>query len=129
MGGFFAFVESQYKIGVDGENFFIDLVLHHKRLKCLVAIDLKVGKFLPEYVGKMQFYLTALDEKVRLKGENPSTGIILCKSKQKTVVEYTLKQSKKSMAVSGYNVSSNLPESLRDELPSPEQIQSLIESI
>lgn len=81
MGGMFAFVGSQFRLEVDGEEFFIDLLLFHRRLKSLVAIELKIGKFQPEFVGKMQFYLTALDRQVREADENPSIGIILCKEK------------------------------------------------
>lgn len=99
MGGMFAFVGSQYRLEIDDEEFFIDLVLYHRSLKCLVAIELKIGKFLPEYVGKMQFYLAVLNDKVKLPDENPSIGIILCKSKKKTIVEYALNQSNKPIGV------------------------------
>ena len=78
MGGMFAFMGSQYRLEVDGKEFFIDLLLFHRTLRCLVAIELKIGEFLPEFVGKMQFYLTALDRQVRQEDENPSIGIILC---------------------------------------------------
>ncbi len=87
MGGMFAFVGSQYRLEVGDKEYFIDLLLYHRRLRYLVAIDLKIGKFLPEYVGKMQFYLAVLDEQVRLKDENYSLGIILCNSKNKTSVK------------------------------------------
>lgn len=79
MGGMFAFMGSQYRLEVDGREFFIDLLLFHRRLRCLVAIELKVAEFQPEFVGKMQFYLAALDRQVRQGDENPSIGIILCK--------------------------------------------------
>jgi predicted nuclease of restriction endonuclease-like (RecB) superfamily len=88
MGGLFAFVGSQFRLAVDDKEYFIDLLLYHRRLKCLVAIELKIGEFQPEFVGKMQFYLTALDRQVREEGENPAIGIILCKEKNRTVVEY-----------------------------------------
>ena len=90
MGGMFAFMGSQFRLEVGGEEFFIDLLLFHRRLRCLVTIELKVGKFRPEFVGKMQFYLTALDRQVREESEGPSIGIILCKEKNRTVVEYAL---------------------------------------
>ena len=80
MGGMFAFMGSQYRLEVDGKAFFIDLLLFHRRLRCLVVIELKIGEFMPEFVGKMQFYLTALDQQVRQEDENPSIGIILCKN-------------------------------------------------
>src|SRR5690348_8817069 len=85
MGGMFAFVGSQFRLEIGTEEYFIDLLLYHRRLKCLVAIDLKIGEFLPEYVGKMQFYLAALDDKVHIEGENASIGIILCKSRDRTI--------------------------------------------
>jgi len=129
MGGVFAFMGNQFRLEVDGEEYFIDLLLFHRRLKCLVAIELKIGKFLPEYVGKMQFYLTALDEQIKEKSEQPSIGIILCKEKKRTIVEYALKNSKKPIAVANYRVTSTLPKELRKELPSPEQIQGLLADI
>ena len=129
MGGMFAFLGSQYRIELNGKEFFIDLLLYHRRLKCLVAIDLKVGEFKPEYVGKMQFYLAILNDKIRLEDENPSIGIILCKSKDKTFVEYTLKESDRPIGVATYRTMSSLPSELEGELPSPEDIIQLLESI
>lgn len=129
MGGLFTFVGSQYRLQVDDTEFFIDLLLFHRRLKCLIAIELKIGKFQPEHVGKMQFYLAALDEMVRLEDEHPSIGIILCKDKGKTIVEYALKNSKKPIGISTYRLLKKLPQELRQQLPSPEQIQDLLAEI
>lgn len=129
MGGMFAFLGSQYRIEINGKEFFIDLLLYHRRLRCLVAIELKVGEFKPEYVGKMQFYLAILNERVRLEDENPSIGIILCKSKDKTFVEYALKESDRPIGVATYRIVSSLPSELEGELPAPEQIIQLLESI
>ncbi|MDP3042105.1 MAG: PDDEXK nuclease domain-containing protein [Candidatus Omnitrophota bacterium] len=129
MGGTFAFMGNQFRLEIDGEEFFIDILLYHRRLKRLVAVELKVGKFLPEYVGKMQFYLAALDNMVREKGENTSIGIILCRDKKRTIVEYALKESKKPIAVSQYRITSTLPKNLRKELPAPEQIRKLFNEI
>jgi predicted nuclease of restriction endonuclease-like (RecB) superfamily len=127
MGGIFTFVDSQYRLEVDDEEYFIDILLYHRRLKCLVAIELKIGKFLPEYVGKMQFYLSVLDDKVKLPDENPSIGIILCKSKQRTIVEYALKDSNKPIGVATYQIVSQLPQELKNQLPDPEQVAKLLE--
>ncbi|MDB9457997.1 PDDEXK nuclease domain-containing protein [Dolichospermum circinale] len=127
MGGIFAFIGSQYRLEVDDEEYFIDILLYHRRLKCLVAIELKIGKFLPEYVGKMQFYLAVLDETVKLPEENPSIGIILCKSKQRTIVEYALKESNKPIGVATYQIVSKLPQELKNQLPDPEQVAKLLE--
>ena len=127
MGGIFAFIGSQYRLEIDEEEYFIDILLYHRCLKCLVAIELKIGKFLPEYVGKMQFYLAVLDDKVRLPDENPSIGIILSKSKQRTIVEYALKESNKPIGIGTYQVVSKLPQELQNQLPDPEQVAILLE--
>lgn len=129
MGGLFSFLGSRYRLEVSGKEFFIDLLLFHRKLKCLVAVELKIGEFLPEYVGKMQFYLAALDDLVRLDGEKPSVGIILCKERDRTIVEYTLRDSGKPIGVASYKVMSRLPEELIGELPSPEQIGRLLGGI
>jgi len=128
MGGMFAFVGSQFRLEVDGEEFFIDLLLFHRRLKSLVAIELKIGKFQPEFVGKMQFYLTALDRQVREAGENPSIGIILCKEKNRTVVEYALYDARKPIGVATYRTVKRLPKELKGMLPAPEEIAKLLEA-
>ena len=94
-----------------------------------MAIELKVGEFLPEYVGKMQFYLAALDDLVRMADENPSIGIILCKSKDKTIVEYALRESNKPIGVATYRIVTVLPSELKGQLPEPEQVAKLLEGI
>ncbi|MFZ2224594.1 MAG: PDDEXK nuclease domain-containing protein [Candidatus Deferrimicrobium sp.] len=127
MGGLFAFVGSQFRLEVGGEEFFIDLLLFHRRLKSLVAIELKIGKFMPEFVGKMQFYLTALDRQVREADENPSIGIILCKEKDRTVVEYALHDARKPIGVATYRIMKRLPKELKGQLPAPEEIARLLE--
>ncbi len=127
MGGIFAFIGNQYRLEIDGNEYFIDLMLYHRRLKCLVALELKIGKFIPEYIGKMQFYLAALDDLVRMEDENPSIGIILCKSKNRTVVEYALRETKKPIGIATYKMYSDLPNELKGELPAPEQVAKLLE--
>ena len=122
MGGYFTFVSSQHRLEVDGEEYFVDLVLYHRKLRCLVALELKRGKFKPEYAGKMQFYLSALDEFSRFKEENPSIGIIICQEKSRTLVEYTLRDVHKPMGVSTYTANQTLPQDFKDMLPSPEEI-------
>ncbi|NEQ11596.1 MAG: DUF1016 domain-containing protein [Moorea sp. SIO4E2] len=129
MGGMFAFIGSQYRLEISNKEYFIDLLLFHRHLKCLVAIDLKIGEFLPEYIGKMQFYLAALDDKVRLEEENSAIGIILCKSKDKTIVEYALKESNKPIGVATYRIVSTLPQQLQNQLPAPEQVALLLEGV
>ena len=127
MGGMFAFVGSQFRLEVGGKEYFVDLLLFHRRLRCLVAIELKVGEFQPEFVGKMQFYLTALDRQVREESEKPSIGIILCKEKNRTVVEYALHDAGKPMGVATYHISKQLPKELKGQLPSPQEIARLLE--
>ena len=127
MGGVFAFVGSQFRLEVEDREYFIDLLLFHRRLRCLVAIELKIGEFQPEFVGKMQFYLAALDRQVREEGENPSIGIILCKEKNRTIVEYALQSSTSPIGVATYRTVRELPRELRDQLPGPEEIARLLE--
>ncbi len=129
MGGDFSFIGNQYHLDVTDEDYFIDLLLYHRRLRCLIAIELKIGEFKPEYAGKMQFYLTALDETMKLPEENPPIGIIICKSKHRTRVEYTLKASNKPIGVATYSFYDSLPEEMRSLLPSPEEIAVLIGEI
>ncbi len=129
MGGMFAFMGSQYRLEVEGEEFFIDLLLFHRRLRCLVAVELKIGKFKPEFVGKMQFYLTALDRQIRQEDENPSIGIILCKEKNRTIVEYALHDANRPIGVATYEITRILPRELRGQLPQPEEIAALLEGL
>jgi predicted nuclease of restriction endonuclease-like (RecB) superfamily len=129
MGGLFAFVGSQFRLEVEGREFFVDLLLFQRRLKCLVAIDLKIGEFEPEFVGKMQFYLAALDAQIRLADENPSIGMILCKEKKRMIVEYALRDARKPIGVATYRTVKKLPRELRGLLPSPEEIIRLLETV
>ena len=129
MGGMFAFMGSQYRLEVDGKEYFLDLLLFHRKLRALVAIELKIGEFEPEFVGKMQFYLAALDAQVRQEDENPSIGIILCKEKSRTIVEYALHNARKPIGVATYEITRTLPKKLKDQLPSPETIARLLEGI
>lgn len=129
MGGLFAFMGSQYRLEVDGREYFLDLLLFHRRLRSLVAIELKIGDFQPEFVGKMQFYLTALDRQVRQEDENPSIGIILCKEKNRTIVEYALHDANKPIGVATYEITRTLPKELKGQLPRPEDIAALLEGL
>ena len=122
MGGDFTFIGNQYHLAVGSKDIYIDLLLFHRRLRSLIAIELKIGEFEAEYAGKMQLYLTALDEQVKLPDENPSIGIIICKSKDKTYVEYALKQTNAPIGVATYQLRSTLPEDMKAMLPEPEEI-------
>lgn len=122
LGGDFAFIGNQYKVVVSEKEYFIDLLFFNRRLQCLVAIELKRGEFKPEYAGKLNFYLSALDEYVRLPNENPSIGIILCKSKDKKTVEFSFRDTTKPMGVASFKTSNELPEEYRNILPSAEEL-------
>ncbi len=126
LGGMFAFMGSQYRLEIEGNEYFIDLLLYHRGLKCMLAIDLKIGKFMPEHVGKMQFYLAALDDLVRMENEGPSIGMILCRTKEKTIVEYALRESNKPIGVAAYRIVKRLPAELKGQLPDPKEIEKLL---
>jgi predicted nuclease of restriction endonuclease-like (RecB) superfamily len=125
LGYDFSFMGNQYRIIVDEEEFFIDLLFFNRRVQSLVAIELKKGKFKAEYAGKMNFYLSALDEYVKQPHENPSIGIILCKEKNNKVVEFAFRDTSKPMGVATYKTESELPEKYRNILPDVEKLKSM----
>ena len=118
LGKGFAFVGSQYHLEVGGQDYYLDLLFYHLRLRCFVVVELKIEEFKPEFAGKMNFYLSAVDDQLRHDGDAPSIGIILCQGKNAVVVEYALRDSTKPMGVAEYRVSQALPEPLRSQLPS-----------
>lgn len=123
----FSFIGNQYRLEVDGKEYFIDLLLYNRRLQAMVAIELKIGEFQPEYKGKMEFYLNVLNDTVKLPHENPAIGIIICKSKSRMIVEYALKSSNMPIGVATYSLSSELPEAYKKLLPTSEEIAKKIE--
>jgi predicted nuclease of restriction endonuclease-like (RecB) superfamily len=129
MGGHYTFVGRQFHLDAADDDSYIDLLLFHRQLRSLIAIELKIGEFKPEYAGKMQFYLTALDEKEKLPDENPSIGIIICKSKNRTKVEYTLRSANAPIGVATYSYSSTLPNGMERLLPSPEEIAKIVDGL
>lgn len=122
LGSGFSFVGNQYKVTIDNNDFFIDLLFYHIKLKCYVALELKVGEFKPEFGSKMSFYLTALDEEVKDENDNQSIGIILCQSKSNKIVDYTLKYINRPMGVSEYKIFDELPKKIQNELPGIDDI-------
>ncbi|MFM9946675.1 MAG: YhcG family protein [Saprospiraceae bacterium] len=118
MGAHFAFLGHQYCLKVEDEVYFIDLLLYHRQLQCMIAIELKIGDFKPEYKGKMEFYLTALNLQVKLPHENNAIGIIICKNKKRTIVEYSLANASQPIGVATYSTSNILPERYQSLLPS-----------
>jgi predicted nuclease of restriction endonuclease-like (RecB) superfamily len=129
MGTDYTFVGNQYKLEVDDEEYFIDLLLYHRRLKSLIVIELKIGKFKPEYAGKMNFYLAALNDTVKLPDENPSIGIIICKEKKRTTVEYALKDSNQPIGVATYTLTETLPQYMKGLLPTSKEIEGRLSSL
>lgn len=126
LGTGFAFVGEQYLLKVQDNEFYIDLLFYNYILHCFVAVDLKTGQFVPEYAGKMNFYLSIIDDKIKSDIDNPSIGLILCKDKNKVVAEYALKDMTKPIGVSEYKLMNVLPEELKDKLPSIEDIETRV---
>lgn len=125
-GSDFAFIGNQYHIEVDGHDYYIDLLFYSRKLRSLIAFELKRGAFRPEYTGKLNFYLSALDEYVKLPDENPSIGIVLCKSKSEKIVELSFRDTSKPMGVASFRTSKELPRMLREVLPDMEEIRRLL---
>jgi predicted nuclease of restriction endonuclease-like (RecB) superfamily len=126
LGKDFSFIGNQYRMIVDEDEYFVDLLFFNRQLQSLVAFDLKRGDFKPEYLGKMNFYLSALDDLVRLPHENPSIGIVLCKSQKQKLVEYAFRDMTKPMGVATYKTGAELPEKYKNILPSPEDLAELL---
>lgn len=123
LGVGFAFVGSQYHLEVEGDDFYIDLLFYHLRLRCYVVIDLKMKEFQPEYSGKMNFYISAVDDLLRHSDDQPTIGIILCRGKKKTIAEYALRDLNKPIGISTYKLKDSLPQTLQDNLPTLEQLE------
>ena len=120
-------VLQQYHLEIGGKDFYIDLLFYNTKLRCYVAIDLKIGEFKPEQAGKMNFYLSALDDLVKSPDDNPSVGLILCRDENRTIAEYALRDMSKPIGVSEYHLCTDLPLDLKNALPDPEEIRSRIE--
>lgn len=123
LGYGFSFIGNQYKVKLEDKEYFIDLLFYNRRLRSLVAIELKAGSFQPEYAGKMNFYLNLLDDFVREDGENPSIGIIFCAKRERIEVEYALRGINKPVGVSEYRLTHNLPKELTDKLPDVKKLE------
>lgn len=128
LGKGFAFLGRQFKIEISENDYFIDMLFYHVELRCYVVIELKAGKFKPEYAGKLNFYLSAVDSQLRKTDDNPSIGILLCKSKDRIEVEYALRDINKPMGISEYRLTDAIPENLKSRLPSVEEIENELES-
>lgn len=124
LGVGFSFVGSQYALEIAGEEYKLDLLFYHLRLRCFVVIDLKAGAFQPEYTGKMNFYLSAVDDLLKHPSDQPSIGLILCKSKKEIAVEYALRNMAAPMGIAEYRYLEALPENLKGSLPTIEEIEA-----
>lgn len=129
MGGDFCFIANQFYIDLNGKDYKVDLLLFHRGLQSLVAIDLKIDEFEPEHTGKMSFYLSLLDSRVKKPYENPSIGIIICKNKDHTTVEFALKDVNKPIGVATYSLTKSLPDELSAFFPSPEELINRVEAV
>jgi hypothetical protein len=124
LGVGFAFVGSQYPLEVGGEDFQIDILFYHLKLRCFVVIDLKMTPFKPEYAGKMNFYLSAVDDILKHPTDQPTIGLILCKTKNRIIVEYALRDTAKPMGIAEFRHLEALPEGLKGSLPTIEEIEA-----
>jgi len=125
LGAGFAFLGNQYHLSVGDEDFYIDLLFYNTKLRCYFVIELKTGKFKPEFAGKLNFYLSAVDDILKTDSDNPSIGILLCKEKNKMITEYALRDMTKPIGVSEYKVFRELPDDLRNALPAIERLEDL----
>ena len=129
LGVGFAFVDSNYHLTVGDDDFYLDLLFYHTRLRCYVVIELKTGAFRPEYAGKMNFYLSAVDKQVKRPDDNPTIGLILCSSKNKVTAEYALSDIQKPIGVATYQSTTLLPEPLKDQLPTIEELEERLQAV
>lgn len=128
LGKGFAFLGRQYALQVNGRDYFLDLLFYHARLKCYVVIELKAGAFKPEYVGKLNFYLSAVDDLLRTEGDQPTIGLILCKDKDHLDVEYALRDIHKPMGVSSF-ITKDIPLDVQSQLPSVQEIEDELKAL
>lgn len=124
LGVGFSYLGRQYKLDISGDEFFIDLLFYHVKLHCYVVVELKTVKFKPEFIGQLNFYVSAVDGVLKSESDNATIGILICKSKNATVVEYALKDIHKPIGVSEYIITQSLPDEFKSSLPSIEAIEA-----
>ena len=124
MGAGFSFVGSQYHLEIGGTDYYIDLLFYHLKLRCFVIVDLKMTKFIPEYAGKMNFYLSAVDDLLRHPSDEPSVGLILCKTHDSITVDYALQRMAAPIGIAGFHVTDALPADLASSLPTVQQLEA-----
>jgi Uncharacterized conserved protein len=123
LGVGFAFVGNEYHLEVAGDDFYLDLLFYHLKLRCFVVVELKMTEFKPEYAGKINFYLSAVDDLLRHSADNPTIGILLCKSKNRVIVEYSLRDMHKPLGIAEYKLAQSLPDDLKGNLPTIEELE------
>lgn len=126
LGYGFAYLGNQYKLKLGNNEYFIDLLFYHRKLQCLVAIELKTGKFKPEYAAQLNYYLEVLDDTVKLKHENPSIGILLCADHDEIEVEYALRIVNKPIGISKYQLTKELPKDIQNQMPNINELKKKI---
>ena len=129
LGNGFSFIGNQYKISVDDKDYFIDMLFYHTKLHCYIVVELKNTEYKPEYAGKLNFYLSAVDDLIKTESDNPTIGIILCREKTKFSVEYSLRDINKPIGVSSYEISKVLPKDILEVLPTEEDLNLHIDII
>lgn len=128
LGAGFSYVGRQYHLEVGGTDFYLDLLFYHLKLRCYVVIELKTGKFAPEYISKLNFYLNVVDDALRHPSDNETIGILICKESNKIVAEYSLRGVNKPIGVAEYDLSRSVPENLKGSLPTIEEIEKELEN-
>ena len=123
LGVGFAYVGSQYHVEISDQDFYLDLLFYHLKLRCYVVIELKTGEFKPEYAGKINFYLSAVDDTLKSDQDHPSIGIVLCKTKNKLIAEYALRDMNKPIGISEYKLTESLPDEFKTSLPTVEELE------
>jgi hypothetical protein len=129
LGVGFALVGSQYRLEIGDEEFYLDLLFYHLKLRCYVVIELKMGAFKPEYAGKLNFYLSAVDDLLRHPDDRPSIGLILCKTQNRVIAEYALRDLHKPMGAATYRLAQTLPAALQENLPTTEDLEARLGEI
>ncbi|SHM41305.1 YhcG family protein [Mucilaginibacter sp. OK098] len=127
LGAGFSYVGRQYHLEIGGEDFYIDLLFYHLKLRSYVVIELKTGKFIPEYASKLNFYLSAVDDLLKHTTDNPTLGILICKERNKVIAEYSLRDINKPMGIAAYELTQSIPENLKGSLPTIEEIENELE--
>ncbi len=127
LGAGFAYVGRQVELNVGGDDFYLDLLFYHLKLRCYVVVELKTGDFKPEHTGQLSFYLSAVDARIKSEQDAPSIGLLLCKTRNKLVAEYALRDNNKPIGVAQYQLAQALPADLENQLPSIEQIERELE--